>query len=134
MAIVLAALTPLCKTICGSARLAATPPNFRRDHRQMYAEAKFVVDSCRLAVDSSNYEAVYSPIAEELDVAFFRPSQPRCRCRYATGQITESYPESINPYRIIPLITESYPYTKSHSNIEYNLIIYYYLRYNLISY
>ena len=27
--------TPFCKTICGSARLAATPPNFRRDHRQI---------------------------------------------------------------------------------------------------
>ena len=82
-------VTPFCKTICGSARLAATPPNFRRDHRQMYAEAKFVVDSCRLAVDSSKYEAVYSPIAEELDVAFFRPPQPRCRCRYDTVMLSQ---------------------------------------------
>ena len=32
-------------------------------------------------------------------------------CR-SGGLITESYPETMNPYRIIPLITESYPYTK----------------------
>ena len=27
----------------------------------------------------------------------------------ADGLITNSYPETMNPYRIIPLITESYP-------------------------
>ena len=41
----------------------------------------------------------------------------------AVGQITESYPESTNPYRIIPLITESYPYTKSHPNLRYDSVI-----------
>ena len=39
------------------------------------------------------------------------------------GQITESYPESTNPYRIIPLIIKSYPYTKSHPNIGYDSVI-----------
>ena len=49
-------------------------------------------------------------------------------------RITNSYLESINPYRIISLIIELYLYIKFHLNIRYNLIIYYYLRYNSISY
>ena len=48
------------------------------------------------------------------------------------GRITESYPESMDPYRIIPLITESYPYTKIHPNMGYNSVICYCLGYNLI--
>ena len=49
------------------------------------------------------------------------------------GQITESYPESTNPYRIIPLITESYPYTKSHPNMGYDSVICHCLGYDLVS-
>lgn len=40
-----------------------------------------MVDSCRIAVDSSKYKAICSSIVEEPDVAFFRPLQSRCRCR-----------------------------------------------------
>ena len=50
------------------------------------------------------------------------------------GQIIESYLESTNPYRIIPLIIESYPYIKSHSNMGYNSVICYCLGYDLVSY
>ena len=51
-----------------------------------------------------------------------------------SGRITESYPESMDPYRIIPLITESYPYTKTHPNMEYDSVICYCLGYDLVIY
>ena len=48
------------------------------------------------------------------------------------GRITNSYPKSMNPYRIIPLITESYPYTKSHPNMGYDSVICHCLGYDLM--
>ena len=48
------------------------------------------------------------------------------------GRITNSYPESMDPYRIIPLITESYPYTKFHPNMGYDSVICHCLGYDLV--
>ena len=48
------------------------------------------------------------------------------------GRITNSYPKSMDPYRIIPLITESYPYTKFHPNMGYDSVICHCLGYDLM--
>ena len=46
--------------------------------------------------------------------------------------LIETYPKSMDPYRIIPLITESYPYTKFHPNMGYDSVICHCLGYDLM--
>ncbi|KAF6223168.1 hypothetical protein HO173_013243 [Letharia columbiana] len=63
----------------------------------------------------------HPPIKRKASVSLDKQKEPRKgtkRSKLApvipskVGLITESYPETINPYRIIPLITELYPYIK----------------------